>query len=118
MTMDSLATRPDTHTKWTARQLGRIKPFVFILAMFLLFRWVWLGFTDGLSANPPEFLIRSPGFWALVALCLTLAVTQLRGLIQQPVLVRFRRMLGLFAFFYTCLPLQGWAYSVQNASLA
>lgn len=108
--MDGLATCSDTGPKWTAQQLGRIKPFLFLLAMYPLFRWVWLGFTDGLTANPPEFLIRSSGIWALVALCLTLAVTPLRRLIKQPLLVRFRRMLGLFAFFYSCLHVLGWAY--------
>lgn len=119
--MNTLATRsdtyrPDTYAKWTARQVGRVKPFVFVLALYPVFLWVWLGFTDGLTANPPEFLIRSSGTWALVALCLTLAVTPLRRLIRQPVLVRLRRMLGLFAFFYTCLHLLGWAYWERGGS--
>ena len=104
--------------KWSAKQLGRIKPLVFFVALYPLLRWIWLGFNDGLGANPPEFLIRSSGIWALVALCLTLAITPLRRLIQQPALVRLRRMLGLFAFFYTVLHLLGWAMWERGWSLA
>lgn len=103
---------------WTAAQVGRIKPLVFIVCMIPLLRWFWLGFYGGLGANPPEFLIRSSGIWALVALGLTLAVTPLRRLIDQPALVRLRRMLGLFAFFYTALHLAGWAWWERGWSLA
>ena len=55
---------------------------------------------DALGANPAEFLIRSTGDWALRALCLALAVTPLRVLLDVPELVRFRRMMGVFSFFY------------------
>jgi sulfoxide reductase heme-binding subunit YedZ len=103
--------------RWTAKQVARYKPLLFILALFPVLRWVWLGYTDGLTANPPEFLIRSSGIWALVALSLTLAVTPLRRLIRQPALVRVRRMLGLFAFFYTTLHIVGWAFWERGWSL-
>lgn len=103
---------------WSAKQIGRIKPFVFLVALFPVFRWVWLGVYGGLGANPPEFLIRSSGIWALVALCLTLAITPLRRLIHQPALVRLRRMLGLFAFFYTVLHVLGWAFWERGWSWA
>ncbi|RTZ42487.1 sulfoxide reductase heme-binding subunit YedZ [Candidimonas sp. SYP-B2681] len=103
---------------WTSKNVAQIKPLVFILALYPVFRWVWLGFTDGLSANPAEFLIRSSGIWALVALLLTLTITPLRRIFQQPALVRLRRMLGLFAFFYTCLHLLGWAFWERDWSLA
>ncbi len=98
--------------------MARLKLFVFFLALFPVFRWVWLGFNDGLSANPPEFLIRSTGVWALVALWLTLAITPLRRMLHLPALLRFRRMLGLFAFFYTALHLLGWAYWERGWSLS
>ncbi|HWK72155.1 sulfite oxidase heme-binding subunit YedZ [Pollutimonas sp. M17] len=104
--------------RWTAKQVGRAKPLVFLLALYPLFRWVWLGFSGGLGANPPEFLIRSSGIWALVALGLTLAITPLRRIVDQPALVRLRRMLGLFAFFYTCLHLLGWAFWERGWSLS
>lgn len=103
---------------WTARQVGKFKPLIFLLLLYPLLRWVWLGLTGGLGANPPEFLIRSSGIWALVALGLTLSITPLRRIIDQPALVRTRRMLGLFAFFYTCLHLLGWALWERGWSLA
>ena len=102
---------------WTAAQVARIKPLVFLLALYPVFRWVWLGFNNGFGANPAEFLIRSSGIWALVALCLTLAITPLRRIIGQPALVRLRRMLGLYAFLYTCLHLLGWAFWERGWSL-
>src|SRR5690554_3975456 len=97
-------------TRWTARQVGRFKPLLFLAGLFPMIRWIWLGLNDGLSANPPEFLIRSSGVWALVALCLTLAVSPLRHYVGQPALLRCRRMLGLFAFFYTVLHVLAWAW--------
>lgn len=103
---------------WTAAQVARIKPLVFLLCLYPLARWIWLGFSDGLTANPPEFLIRSSGIWALVALGLTLTITPLRRMLRQPALVRLRRMLGLFAFFYTVLHLLGWAFWERGWSLA
>jgi methionine sulfoxide reductase heme-binding subunit len=56
-----------------------------------------------LGANPAEALIRATGDWTLRFLCITLAVTPLRKLTGKPALARFRRMLGLFAFFYGCV---------------
>ncbi|MFV0679037.1 sulfite oxidase heme-binding subunit YedZ, partial [Ottowia sp.] len=66
--------------------------------------------TDQLGANPAEALIRSLGDWALRFLCLTLAVTPLRTITRTPQLLRFRRMLGLFVFFYASAHLlaYGW----------
>ncbi|TKR53761.1 sulfoxide reductase heme-binding subunit YedZ [Allopusillimonas ginsengisoli] len=107
-----------TSANWTARQVGRVKPLFFTLMLYPLARWLWLGYAGGLSANPPEFLIRSSGVWALVALLITLAITPLRRLLGQPALVRLRRMAGLFSFFYTCLHLFGWALWERGLSLA
>jgi methionine sulfoxide reductase heme-binding subunit len=64
---------------------------------------VLFGMTDRLGANPIEFITRSTGLWTLVFLCITLSVTPLRRLTGIPALVRFRRMLGLYAFFYATL---------------
>jgi len=80
-----------------------LKPAVFLLSLLPLARLLLLGFTDGLGANPVEFVTRSTGTWALVMLCLTLAVTPLRRLSGWNALVRLRRMLGLYAFFYAVL---------------
>ena len=59
--------------------------------------------TNVLGANPAETLIRATGDWTLRFLCITLTVTPLRKMLKQPMLARFRRMLGLFTFFYGCL---------------
>lgn len=106
---DGMSARTPGRRNWTAREIGRIKPFVFILAAYPLGRWIWLAFSGGLGANPPEFLIRSTGIWTLVLLLATLTVTPLRRMIGQPALVRVRRMLGLFSFFYAALHVAGWA---------
>lgn len=76
---------------------------VFVAAWYPLARMVFFGVTDRLGANPIEFITRSTGLWTLVFLCITLAVTPLRRLTGISVLVRFRRMLGLYAFFYATL---------------
>ncbi len=80
-----------------------LKPAVFLLSLLPLARLFLLGFMGELGANPVEFVTRSTGTWALVMLCLTLAVTPLRRLSGWNALVRLRRMLGLFAFFYASL---------------
>jgi sulfoxide reductase heme-binding subunit YedZ len=56
-----------------------------------------------LTANPVEFIQHFTGDWTLRFLLITLAITPLRKLLKLPELIRFRRMLGLFAFFYACL---------------
>ena len=86
------------------------KPMVFALAM-LPFGWLLYGaLTQNLGPNPAEALIRSTGDWTLRSLCLVLAVTPLRVITATPALARFRRMLGLFVYFYALLHLlcYGW----------
>jgi methionine sulfoxide reductase heme-binding subunit len=79
------------------------KPVVFVLAL-LPFAWLLYGaVTDNLGANPAEYLSRSTGDWTLRFLCMTLAVTPLRVLTGVPAFARFRRMLGLFVYFYVVL---------------
>jgi methionine sulfoxide reductase heme-binding subunit len=79
------------------------KPLLFA-ACLLPFAWLLYGaIANTLGANPAEALIRSSGDWTLRFLCITLAVTPLRQWTGQPALARFRRMLGLFTFFYVCL---------------
>lgn len=101
-----------------AKAVGRIKPFLFALGLFPLARWFWLGFNDGLTANPVEFLTRSSGTWTLVCLLVTLAITPLRRLTGQPALVRLRRMCGLYAFFYGLLHFTTWAWWDRGLELA
>ncbi|MEN5180449.1 protein-methionine-sulfoxide reductase heme-binding subunit MsrQ [Comamonas testosteroni] len=63
----------------------------------------YLAATDGLGANPAEALLRSLGDWALRFLCVALAVTPLRQWLHWPQLAAYRRMLGLYTFFYATL---------------
>jgi sulfoxide reductase heme-binding subunit YedZ len=79
------------------------KPTVFLLSLLPLAWLVWGLLTDGLGANPQEYLIRATGDWTLRFLCITLAVTPLRVISGTPALARFRRMLGLFVYFYVVL---------------
>lgn len=83
--------------------LWRIKPLVIILCLIPLAFLVFDALTNNLGANPIEKITRRSGDWALRMLLITLAVTPMRILLQQPWLLRLRRMLGLFAFFYACL---------------
>lgn len=86
------------------------KPLVFVLAL-LPFAWLFYGaLTNNLGANPAEYLIRACGDWTLRFLCLTLAVTPLRVLSGQSALARFRRMLGLFVYFYVVLHLLSYSW--------
>jgi len=86
------------------------KPLVFLLCL-LPFAWMVYGaFTDGLGANPAEYLIRSNGDWTLRFLCIVLAVTPLRVMAKLNGLARFRRMLGLFAYFYVVLHLLSYSW--------
>jgi sulfoxide reductase heme-binding subunit YedZ len=79
------------------------KPLLFVLALGPL-AWLLTGaVANTLGANPAEALIRSTGDWTLRFLCLTLAVTPLRQATGWHALARFRRMLGLFTFFYGVL---------------
>jgi len=79
------------------------KVAVFLICLLPLAALVWRAIHNGLTANPIEFITHSTGDWTLRFLCMTLAITPLRKMFRQPNLIRFRRMLGLFAFFYGCL---------------
>jgi len=83
-------------SKWT-------KVVVFLLCLGPFFSLVDSSLHNRLGANPVEFLQHATGDWILRFLVFTLAITPLRKLLNQPDLIRFRRMLGLFAFFYACL---------------
>ena len=88
-------------SKWT-------KVFVFILCLLPLGLLVWRAAHADLGANPIEFITHTTGDWTLRFLIFTLAITPLRKILHLPQLIRFRRMLGLFAFFYACLHFSTW----------
>ena len=94
------AKRPKTNKeKW----LSAFKALVFIAALIPFGNLLWLGLHDGLGANPIEKITRTTGYWTLTFLMITLAATPLRTLTGWGWPLRFRRMLGLYAFFYACL---------------
>ena len=95
---------------------ARLLAFGLCLAPF-----VWLFFlaaTDGLGANPQEALIRASGDWALRLMCLALAITPLRQALGWTALARWRRMVGLFAFFYASVHLLSYAVFDMGLDLA
>ncbi len=89
--------------RWGPRQLLWAKWMVFVLSLLPVLRLIALGLQEKLTANPIEFITRATGDWTLYFLCLTLAITPLRRLTGLTALIRFRRMLGLFTFFYASL---------------
>ncbi len=80
-----------------------IKVPVFLLCLVPLGLLVLRGLHHGLGANPIEFITHATGDWTLRFVVITLSITPARRLLGLPQLIRFRRMLGLFAFFYGCL---------------
>ena len=87
-----------------------VKPLVFLLCL-IPFAWlVFRVFTQDLGANPQEALIRATGDWTLRFLCIVLAVTPLKTISNTPQLARFRRMLGLFVYFYVVIHLLSYSW--------
>jgi len=84
-------------------KLKLLKVAVFLAALVPLALLGWKGYQQMLGANPIEVITHSTGDWTLIFLMLTLSITPLRKLTGQAWLIRFRRMLGLFAFFYASL---------------
>lgn len=97
-------------SRWTRAAL-------FLLCLVPAARLAW-GFygvlhgdlTSAMAANPIEYITHDTGDWTIRFLLITLAVTPLRFILNRPQITRFRRMLGLFAFFYGTLHLMTWAW--------
>ena len=86
------------------------KPLLFALCL-LPFAWLlYAALANQLGANPAEALVRSTGDWTLRFLCVVLAVTPLRAMLKVPALARFRRMLGLFVYFYVVVHLLSYSW--------
>ena len=88
-------------SKWT-------KVVVFLLCLLPLGMLGMRAVRGNLTADPIEFITHTTGDWTLRFLIITLAITPLRKTSQLPQLIRFRRMLGLFAFLYACLHFSTW----------
>src|ERR1700737_156556 len=84
------------NSKWS-------KPVVFLLCLLPLATLGWQALHGELTAHPLEVIPPAPGDWTLRFLVIALCVTPFRKILHLPELIRFRRMLGLFAFFYACL---------------
>ena len=85
------------------RKITAVKIAVFLLALLPLTLLILDGWNNNLGANPIETISDTTGIWTLRFLVITLAITPLRRLTGQPKLIRFRRMLGLFTFFYASM---------------
>ena len=91
---------------------------MFLLALVplsVLLWWCWEVYRGGdptqyLSANPIEYITHYTGDWTIRFICFTLCITPLRMLLNRTQITRFRRMLGLFAFFYGCVHLSVWLF--------
>ena len=81
-------------------KLSWLKVAGFLACLAPLARLGWNAYSGNLGANPIEAITHATGDWTLIFLLTTLAVTPLRKLTNRLWLIRFRRMLGLFAFFY------------------
>ena len=90
------------------------KVFVFVLclvpALLLLRDW----YKNALGPNPVENITHTTGDWIIYFLLITLCITPLRRLLNLPSLIRFRRMLGLYAFFYGCLHVATYLWLDQS----
>ncbi len=84
-------------------RLRYYKPIVFLACLIPLGLLGWKAYNGLLGANPIEVITHATGDWTLRFLLITLSVTPLRKLTGQPWLIRYRRMFGLFAFFYATL---------------
>lgn len=102
------------HKKTTDFYFSRIfKPFLFIVFLLPVFYYAWGVWQDMLGANPLEAVIRGLGDWGLRILLLTLLISPLRRLFNWPQLLRLRRMLGLFSYFYIVLHLFSYLWFEQ-----
>jgi len=86
---------------WFVVFIGCVIPFISL---------VWRAYRDQLGPNPIEYVTHATGTWTLRFVLITLLITPARKLLSQPKLIRFRRMLGLYAFFYGSLHLMTYVW--------
>ncbi|HZS28120.1 MAG TPA: protein-methionine-sulfoxide reductase heme-binding subunit MsrQ [Candidatus Angelobacter sp.] len=92
------------------KYLRPLKLLAFVVCLGPAFVLTWKGFHNLLGANPIDVITRSTGRWTLTFLLITLSITPLRRITRLAWLIRFRRMLGLFAFFYGSLHLMTYVW--------
>ena len=101
--MESILAAKNTNKQVSVLSIKYLKPLVFILCLYPLAYLVYGAFNNLLGANPVETMTRTTGDWALYFLLITLAVTPLRKILGWNWLIRYRRMFGLYVFFYACM---------------
>src|SRR5262245_14254696 len=94
-----------------------IKPLVFVASLGPLAWLVWAAWSGNLSVNPLSDITNETGVWAIRFVCITLAITPIRRIAGWNSLVKFRRMIGLYAFFYGTLHLLNYVVVVRFAGL-
>jgi methionine sulfoxide reductase heme-binding subunit len=112
-TQSGIRRREPTAGKILGSRWTKAIVFAACLVPILLLGWpLWIlatnGYSPRLTANPIEYITHYTGDWTIRFLLITLSITPLRKIFDQPKLVRYRRMLGLFAFFYVCLHFSVW----------
>ncbi len=93
------------------------KPVLFVVCLLPLTALIWRGFDESLGANPVETITHETGEWALRFLLLTLAITPVRNWIGDGTIVRFRRMLGLYVFFYAACHFLIWLIADHSLNI-
>ena len=83
-------------------RIERLKPWLIVLCLIPVYRWLFLAFGDHLGVDPARFMVQSSGLSTLIFLVITLSITPLRVHLAMPELVKWRRTFGLFTFFYAC----------------
>jgi sulfoxide reductase heme-binding subunit YedZ len=105
------------------RTRAAIKAVIWVSALTPAAVLIWRATHGGLGANPIEEVLHQTGWWGLVLLTTTLAVTPVRRLTGWQAIIRYRRLIGLFAFFYVTLHLStylvldqwfAWAYILED----
>jgi methionine sulfoxide reductase heme-binding subunit len=105
-------------SRWTKAGVFLLSLAPFLYLAIPIAGAYWLGWEADFGANPLEYITHYTGDWTLRFVMITLAVTPLRVLLNRPALTRFRRMLGLFTFFYGCLHLLTWMWFDRQFDLA
>ena len=95
-----------------------VKPVLFALCLLPIIWLIYRVATNGAGANPQEYLIRATGDWTLRFICIVLAVTPLKVITNTPGLLRFRRMIGLFVYFYVVVHLLSYSWFDMGFDLA
>ncbi|MBL8151737.1 MAG: sulfoxide reductase heme-binding subunit YedZ [Blastocatellia bacterium] len=102
----------------TDRKTGFNKLLIAVNSLIPVVMMCWDAYQHKLGANPVEFIIHTTGILTLIFLMLTLSITPLRKTINRPILIRYRRILGLFAFFYACLHLFSYLWFDKSFQLS